>query len=132
VPHSGLAADPLRRVCSAALSHHRARARKDLQTLDYGLADLERLARRTQACPYCGAVLSPGAWAFDHMTPLARAADYRLANVTPACVPCNCAKGILSATEFKALLALLRTFHPAAFGDVLGRLRSGGRRYRGA
>jgi 5-methylcytosine-specific restriction endonuclease McrA len=125
------AADPLRRVCSAALSHHRARAKKDLQTLDYGLLDLERLARRTQACPYCGAVLSPGAISFDHRTPLARRADYRLANVAVVCPPCNCSKGCMAADEYLALLALLKTFHPQVYGDVMARLRSGGRRYRG-
>jgi 5-methylcytosine-specific restriction endonuclease McrA len=125
-------ADPIRRACSAALSHHRARAKADMQALDYGLADLERLARRTQACPYCGAVLSPGVLTFDHFAPLARRADYRLCNLVAACAACNAAKGALSGDEFKALLALLRTFHPAAYGDVLGRLRSGGRRYRGA
>lgn len=124
-------ADPVRRACSAALSHHRARAKKDMQCLDYGLADLERLARRTVACPYCGAVLNPGGISFDHRTPLSRRADYRLANVAVCCPPCNCSKGCMSADEYLAMLALLKTFHPAAWGDVLGRLRGGGRRYRG-
>jgi hypothetical protein len=125
------AVDPLRRACSQALSHHRARAKADHQVLDYGLAQLETLARRTQACPYCGAVLSPGAISFDHRTPLARRADYRLANVAVVCPSCNCSKGCMSADEYLALLALLKTFHPAVFGDVMARLRSGGRRYRG-
>jgi 5-methylcytosine-specific restriction endonuclease McrA len=125
------AADPLRRTCSVALSHHRARAKADHQCLDYGLADLERLARRTQACPYCGAVLAPGAISFDHRVPTSRRADYRLANVAVVCPPCNCSKGCMSADEYLALLALLKTFHPAVFGDVMARLRSGGRRYRG-
>lgn len=125
-------ADPLRRVCSAALSGHRKRARADHQALDYGLAELERLARRTQACPYCGAVLSPGTISFDHRVPTSRRADYRLCNLAVVCPPCQLAKGALSADEYVALLALLRRSHPAAYGDVLGRLRSGGRRYRGA
>jgi 5-methylcytosine-specific restriction endonuclease McrA len=125
-------ADPLRRACSVALAHHRARAKKDFQALDYGLADLERLARRTQACPYCGAVLTPGVLSFDHRIPTSRVADYRLGNLAVVCPPCQSAKGALSADEYVALLALLRRSHPAAWGDVLGRLRSGGRRYRGA
>lgn len=125
------AADPLRRACSAALSHHRARAKKDRQALDYGLADLERLARRTVTCPYCGAVLNPAAISFDHMIPLTRRADYRLCNLAVVCLPCQSAKGALSADEYLALLALLRGCHPAALGDVLGRLRWGGKRYRG-
>jgi 5-methylcytosine-specific restriction endonuclease McrA len=125
-------ADPLRRACSTALAHHRARAKADLQALDYGLAELERLARRTPACPYCGAALSPGVLTFDHRTPTSRAADYRLANVEVTCRPCNLAKGCMSGEEFKAFLAVLKTFHPRTFGDVMGRLRGGGRRYRGA
>jgi 5-methylcytosine-specific restriction endonuclease McrA len=125
-------ADPLRRVCSAALSHHRARAKADMQGLDYGLADLERLARRTQACPYCGAVLSPGTVSFDHRVPTSRRADYRLCNLAVVCPPCQSAKECMDADEYARLLALLRTFHPRSYGDVLGRLRSGGRRYRGA
>jgi 5-methylcytosine-specific restriction endonuclease McrA len=125
-------ADPVRRVCSAALHGHRKRAWADRQQLDYGLAELERLARKAVTCAYCGAVLTPGTLAFDHATPTARRADYRLGNLRVACVPCNCAKGCLSADEYLALLALLRGFHPAAWGDVLGRLRSGGKRYRGA
>jgi 5-methylcytosine-specific restriction endonuclease McrA len=125
------AADPLRRTCSVALSHHRARAKADHQCLDYGLADLERLARRTQACPYCGAVLAPGAISFDHRVPTSRRADYRLCNLAVVCPPCQSAKGALSADEYMALLALLRQSHPAVYGDVLGRLRAGGRRYRG-
>jgi 5-methylcytosine-specific restriction endonuclease McrA len=128
---SSAVVDPVRKVCSTALAHHRARARADHQALDYGLAQLEALARRTQACPYCGSVLSPGAISFDHRTPLARRADYRLANVAVVCPPCNCSKGVMSADEYLELLALLKTFHPAVFGDVMARLRSGGRRYRG-
>jgi 5-methylcytosine-specific restriction endonuclease McrA len=124
-------ADPLRRACSVALAHHRARAKKDCQCLDYGLLDLERLARRTQSCSYCGAVLSQGAISFDHRVPTSRRADYRLCNLAVVCPPCQLAKGALSADEYVALLALLRRSHPAAWGDVLGRLRSGGRRYRG-
>jgi 5-methylcytosine-specific restriction endonuclease McrA len=125
-------ADSLRRVCATALAHHRARAKADRQVLDYGLTQLEDLVRRTQACPYCGAVLSPGTLSFDHLTPTSRRADYRLCNLAVVCPPCQSAKGALSADEYVALLALLRRSHPAAWGDVLGRLRSGGRRYRGA
>jgi 5-methylcytosine-specific restriction endonuclease McrA len=125
-------ADPLRRVCSAVLSHHRARARKDSQQLDYGLAELERLARRSPCCAYCGCVLTPGTLSFDHATPTARAANYSFSNLVACCGGCNLAKGAgMNAQEFKSLLSLLKTFHPRAHGDVLGRLRSGGRRYRG-
>jgi 5-methylcytosine-specific restriction endonuclease McrA len=128
---SALAPDPaLRRRCRAALYEHRRRAAADLQApLRYGLRDLEDLARAATTCGYCGGVLSVATLAFDHPTPTCRAADYTLANLAVCCVPCNLAKGVLTAEEFLALLALLRRWHPRASGDVLARLRAGGQRY---
>ena len=124
-------ADPLKRSCARALSQHRSRARQDHQRLDYSLRQLLELAGRAQVCPYCKQPLTPGILTFDHAVPTCRRADYGLANLRACCRPCNSAKGLMSADEYLALLALLKTFHPAVFGDVLGRLRAGGRRYRG-
>jgi 5-methylcytosine-specific restriction endonuclease McrA len=124
------AADLLRR-CRAAARDHRARAARDRQALDYGPEDLAVLAGERPHCVYCGRPLLPGEVAFDHKTPTCRAADYRLTNVAVSCRPCNEAKGQLSAGEFAQLLALLRTWPPRAFADVLGRLRAGWTRYRG-
>jgi hypothetical protein len=126
-----LAPDPaLRRRCRAALYEHRRRAAADRQgPLGYGLLDLEALARGATTCAYCGAVLSVATLTFDHATPTCRAADYTLGNLAVCCGSCNTAKGLLTAEEFLGLLALLRTWHPRASGDVLGRLRSGGWRY---
>jgi 5-methylcytosine-specific restriction endonuclease McrA len=125
-------ADPLRRACSVALAHHRARAKADHQCLDYGLAELERLARRSPLCAYCRCPLTGGTLSFDHATPTSRAADYRLANVVCCCPRCNALKGRLKAEEFAGLLRLIATWPPAAGSDLLARVLAGNRRYRGA
>jgi hypothetical protein len=49
-----------------------------------------------------------------------------------ACARCNQIKGRLTEEEIRQVLALVRTWHPAAAEDLLVRLRAGGRRYRGA
>jgi 5-methylcytosine-specific restriction endonuclease McrA len=119
----------LRRRCRAALYEHRRRARADRQVVRYGLRDLEDLARDNPTCAYCGCLLSAATLSFDHATPTSRAADYTLGNLAVCCGRCNEAKGLLTAEEFRQLLVLLRTWHPRAGADVLGRLRAGGRRY---
>jgi 5-methylcytosine-specific restriction endonuclease McrA len=119
----------LRRRCLAALREHRRRARADRRALDYGLADLEALARASPCCAYCGTLLLPGAFVFDHAMPTARICNYGLANLRVCCAGCNTAKGIMSEAEYHQLLDLLRGFHPRAGGDVLRRLRAGGARY---
>jgi 5-methylcytosine-specific restriction endonuclease McrA len=119
----------IRRRCRHALASHRRRAARDFQRLDYTLADLERLAAASPCCCYCGTPLPAGGFAFDHKTPTARAADHVLGNLAVCCIPCNTAKGLLTAEEFLQLLALLRTWHPRAGSDLLARLRAGGRRY---
>lgn len=122
-------ADPIRRRCRRALQDHRRRARADGQTLDYTAEDLERLVREAPVCPYCKNVIVPAAVTFDHLVPTARGGRHLLANLTPCCQPCNERKGQLSADEYRALMALVKKFHPRAFADVMGRLRSGGARY---
>jgi 5-methylcytosine-specific restriction endonuclease McrA len=120
----------LLRRCRAALAEHRRRARRDHQgALSYGLADLEALARAAPRCAYCGALLDAATFTFDHARPLARVADYSLANLVVCCRLCNEQKGLLTGAEFRQLLALLRTWHPRAGADLLARLRAGGRRY---
>jgi 5-methylcytosine-specific restriction endonuclease McrA len=123
-------ADPIRRVCSAALSHHRARAKADRQELDYGLLDLERLARRTPLCTYCRCPLTEGTLSFDHVVPTSRVVNYRLSNVCVCCPRCNALKGRLRGEEFSALLGLIATWPPVAGSDLLGRIMAGNRRYR--
>jgi 5-methylcytosine-specific restriction endonuclease McrA len=123
-------ADPLRMRCRRALGSHRERARADGQDLPYGLRELEELARAAQTCFYCK---RPVGWdfQFDHKTPTSRGGAHTLANIEICCPECNSAKGGMDSDEFLALLSLLRGFHPRSYGDVLGRLRAGGRRYAG-
>src|SRR5947209_8772856 len=92
--------------CRSALAKHRRRARADRQRLDYDLAALLALATAARTCAYCGCLLHAGILAFDHAAPTGRTADYRLANVVCCCRTCNEAKGVLSAAEFKQLVAL--------------------------
>jgi hypothetical protein len=121
----------LRRRCKASYDSHRRRAAADRQQLGYTRADLEALVRRAERCPYCGTPLSPATFALDHATPTCRAANYSLGNLGVCREPCNIAKGLLSAAEFRALLALIGDWHPRARADVLARLRAGARRYAG-
>jgi 5-methylcytosine-specific restriction endonuclease McrA len=73
----------------------------------------------------------PVGWDFqvDHRTPIARGGRHQLDNLAVSCAPCNSAKGKLTEAEFRQLLALVRTWHPAAAEDLLRRLRQGGRAY---
>lgn len=48
-------------------------------------------------CIYCG---SDGPLTLDHAVPLSRGGDNSLANVVPACFPCNASKGADTAYEF--------------------------------
>lgn len=120
---------PLRKRCKASVAAHRKRARQDRQTLDYGVEDLEARAKCQRNCAYCGAYLTVATISWDHRTPTCRQADYSLGNLALCCEQCNRAKGLLTAEEYCALLGLIRTWHPRAQGDVLGRLRSGAGRY---
>jgi hypothetical protein len=121
----------LRRRCKASLDAQRRRAAADRQELGYDLADLLALVRQAERCCYCGAPLSPATFALDHATPTCRTADYSFDNVAACCGACNAAKGLLSAAEFRALLALIGDWHPRARVDVLAKLRAGGKRFAG-
>lgn len=119
----------LRRKCSAALSRHRAAAKKVGQVLDYGLSDLVKLAQSTETCRYCR---MPIAWDgdFDHVNPISRGGSYSLWNIAYVHRQCNQAKGMLNDYEFDSLLNCLREIQPVAMADVLRRLQSGGKRYK--
>jgi 5-methylcytosine-specific restriction endonuclease McrA len=125
-----LKTDSLRVRCRAALAEQRRWARAEGQALDYGLIELEALAGRSVQCYLCR---MPVGWGlqFDHKTPIARGGRHVLGNLAVCCARCNQIKGKLTEPEFAQLLALARTWHPAAGEDLLGRLRHGGRRYRG-
>lgn len=125
---------PLRRRCRAALVAHRRRAKADRQAIDWTLYDLEARAQGQPCCAYCGAHLTVGTLAFDHRIPPCRRLDdrsYALVNLAVCCTPCNQAKGLLTDSEYQELLCMLARWGPRAVSDLLGRLRSGGRRYAG-
>lgn len=109
-------ADALRVKRRRALSSHRQAAKKELRTLDYDLADLIDLAKRSSQWFYCGIPLSFG-FEFDHKTLIARTPQsHRLANLCCACGDCNRAKGGgMDAEEFSGLLALLEFFDPRPY-----------------
>jgi hypothetical protein len=121
----------LERRCKTALANHRRRARRDRQVLDYDLAELLNLARNSPTCSYCGCLLTAGTFTFDHAVPTCRWADYSLGNLAVCCLLCQERKGLLTADEYRQLLALVHSWHPRAGADLLGWLRHGARRYRG-
>jgi len=59
-----------------------------------------------RGCAYCGAgdvVLTR-----DHVVPLKRGGSNDISNILPACKPCNCKKGQLTADEFRARMMRLK------------------------
>lgn len=66
-------------------------------------------------------------FACDHVQPTSRGGLFRLANLCVCCQRCNEIKGLLTADEFAALLALMRAWPERARADVLRRLWAGGR-----
>ena len=117
----------VRQRCKASLDAHRRRATADRQRLDFDLAALVETVTAAERCAYCGVPLTPATWTLDHKTPTCRAADYALGNLAVCCRPCNEAKDLLTAAEFRDLLHLLGGWHPRARQDLLARLRVGGR-----
>jgi hypothetical protein len=121
----------LRKRVKASLDAHRRRAAADRQPLEYDLAALLDLVNGEDRCAYCDAWLTVTTFAPDHAMPTSRTANYTSGNVAVTCEPCNSAKGLLSAQEFLALLALVAGWHPWARADLLARLRAGGKRFAG-
>jgi hypothetical protein len=88
------------------LASHRQRARAEGQILDYTLPDLVEMLRRNLCCRWCRSPLSYGDVTLDHILPLSRGGKHALANLAVVCGRCNRLKGVLSGTEFEALLQL--------------------------
>ncbi len=121
----------LRRKCRTAYQHHRQLAAKDhLLTLDYSASELFQLAKASQQCRYCLAVLSFG-FEFDHFILIVRTTlAHRLDNIVCACPDCNRIKGGgMDGEEFISLLRLLDGMDPRSATDVRRRLITGGKRY---
>ena len=71
----------------------------------------ELLERYEGRCAYCGTEAPLEA---DHRVPLARGGTNVIANILPACAPCNRRKSTLAEPEFRARMAA----GPAIFGDL--------------
>jgi 5-methylcytosine-specific restriction endonuclease McrA len=65
-----------------------------------GAAYVEWIYATNPPCAYCGAPSDT----IDHIVPVANGGTGDKANLAPACVSCNSAKGTLSATEFRRRL----------------------------
>jgi 5-methylcytosine-specific restriction endonuclease McrA len=128
---TGLDPRRLARKAKAIFDGHARRARAFRQKLAYTAADVRGLLEVAEYCALCDGPLFLEYASVDHDVPLARKVDFRLANLTVVHEVCNREKGLLTGAEFRALLGLLHDFHPAARADVLARLRSGGKRFRG-
>jgi hypothetical protein len=131
-PKLPLSADRvLQQRCRTALAHHRALAAKDFAKLNYGLAELVELARRSETCAYCTCPLSYG-FHFDHIVPVARTAKaHCLSNLCCCCPSCNALKGQMDAKEFRQLLAFLAGLDPRSAADLRRRILAGCRVYEG-
>lgn len=70
-----------------------AAARLETHTLEQWLAKRDAIG----CCVYCGA---SGPLTKDHATPVTRGGSNGIANVVPACHPCNASKGNLTAAEY--------------------------------
>lgn len=106
--------------------HHQRRAAADGQRLDYSCQQLAALVQSgsLRPCPYCGCLVVPGQEGVDHRHPISRSGAHRLANLVVCCRPCNERKGALTEGEYRALLALVRAWPPAAQVSILSRLRA--------
>lgn len=102
------------------------RAKIDIPyTLDQFHAWLIVVLEDTPFCEYCGCSIDIMTISPDHAKPLKRGGSLNLANLRPACSPCNRAKGELLPGEFKALLKGLVSFTEHGRNDVMKRLRGG-------
>jgi hypothetical protein len=123
----------IRRRCRQMRSDQRRHAHADHQHDEVPPLDaLVQLVKDHPTCVYCGCVLTAETFSIDHKTPTCRRADYSLSNLAVACLSCQQRKGLLTAEEFRQLLALVGTWPPRPGSDLLARLRAGGaKRYAG-
>ena len=95
---------PDTRHCSYACKRAGGRVRRKARergapgTFD-GYEWAAQLRRYGRACAYCG---SHGDLHHEHVVPLIRGGTNRIANVVPACLPCNSEKGAMTPAEWLA------------------------------
>jgi 5-methylcytosine-specific restriction endonuclease McrA len=102
-------ASPNRRAVRIAMEHRRRErgaAGGTPFTYREWLALVEKHGGR---CAYCGVA---AAMQVDHRTPLARGGTNEVANILPACGPCNQRKHTMTEAEFRARLAAEKAQQP--------------------
>jgi len=112
----------------AIYRNQKHRAHLVRQTLPYHLAQFRAQVESAEQCPYCRTLLLPENFSADHNLPVSRVSDpitWSIGNIVISCERCNQYKGNMSAEEFLRLLAVIKTFHPAAAQNLLARLRAG-------
>ena len=130
-------ADLFKRRTSSMFSDMKRRAAKYRLTLPFTLGELRAwLGSQAEGgywrCHYCGGMLVAETVLLDHATPIARRVNveaFGFGNLVVSCRADNEAKGALDAVEYRGLLDMLLTFHPAVLPDVRARLRAGNRRF---
>lgn len=79
----------------------RRRARLAAAEGSFTTAEFEALVEASgSCCTYCGV---EGRMTADHIIPLSRGGSNDIANITPACLSCNCRKGAKTADEYMAV-----------------------------
>lgn len=121
-------ADALLVRCRRLLAGHRARAKENGCTLDYGLTEIRQLLIGNPLCEYCRLPVCFSV-SLDHRTPIARGGKHRLENLAVCCSRCNAMKGLLTQAEFSELRAALLSLEPKARADIERRLIAGGECY---
>lgn len=116
------------RRSGAGFEHQQRWARSLHQGLPYGLYELRELAERRLhegRCPYCRGQLSAANFCFDHRLPIVRDGRFTLRNLEVCCAACQRAKGVLDATEYRELLAVVAAWPKPVAANFLDRLRAG-------
>ena len=113
------------------LRHRRRSMKSMVPPVEYTVEDMKHWAKtlvQPRMCPYCRCLLALiSEMSIDHKIPLARGGGHRLDNLELICKPCNEKKGVMTAEEYRALLAFLDAELPWVKDDVLRRLRMSGR-----
>jgi 5-methylcytosine-specific restriction endonuclease McrA len=86
---------------SKRVQHHAAVAKRKGAAGKYTRREwLELLAEYEYRCAYCGRRINRKTASADHVIPLSGGGTNWIANIVPACLPCNQRKNFLTAKEY--------------------------------